>query len=210
MEEYLGTLDTVLSAIRRSIAALAVGVVVAAAMPVGVAAQAVAILTVDRAQYTPGQTVVFTGAGWDACPYDIAVNLTGSDGVPVFIGVLTPVNGEFSGSFAAPPDLGSYVLDADGDAPGCVANTPFEVVQNVQTTTTASTTPTTPTAPTPTSVATTTTADVAPASATATTGPVAASADPLPATGSSPVLLVAGSLSLALGVVLVLVRRRLT
>jgi hypothetical protein len=76
-------------------------------------AAAVGVLSVDQDQYTPGQTVTFTGTGWELCEFEIAVNLIGPEGFEL-IGPFTQQGGSFSGSFPASTTLGLYLLDADG------------------------------------------------------------------------------------------------
>lgn len=206
--------------------ALAV-LVVRLAVPVG----AQSALTVDRSQYAPGETVTFAGAGWDACQFDIAINLIDAGGNYTFVDLFTPLNGAFSGTLTAPPALGTYLLDAAGDEPGCGAQVPFEVVAAPATTaapTTTSPTTTTTTTTTTTSPSTTTTNLVASTTtATATTAAGAStSVDPgsapaagvaataggsgLAATGLGERWLLLGVLAAAGGVLLVLAARRAT
>ena len=150
-------------------AATVVVLLVAAAGRAG--AQA-ATLAVDQAEYAPGATVMFTGSGWEGCPFDVGVFLFDSGGNPTSVGLFTPTNGTFSGTLTAPAAVGTYVLDASGDSPGCAAQAPFEVVV-------APTTTTTTTAPTTTTGGPTTTTSGPTTTTTTTSGPsttVAASA----------------------------------
>ena len=84
-------------------------------------------LTLNRAQYAPGNGVTFTGTAWDACPFGVTITLGhGTDFT--FINEYTPENGSFQGTFAAPNALGTHVVDGHCDAPECVASVTFEVV----------------------------------------------------------------------------------
>jgi large repetitive protein len=108
-----------------------------------VLAQAGPTISTDSPQYLPDTTVTYTGTGWVDCG-DIRIGLLPDD---TFIAVATPdESGSLSGSFTAPLQVGTYGLDATGEA--CSATTSFMVVTSLPTTTTTSTTTTVPTSAT--------------------------------------------------------------
>jgi hypothetical protein len=85
-------------------------------------------------QYTPGQTVSFSGTGWTltrcgTLPFQHSVDIV-LNGSRVATG--TPdLSGSFSGSFKAPMETGPYAVKAVGVFPNCTVFQQFEVVPEV-------------------------------------------------------------------------------
>jgi hypothetical protein len=190
---------------------LVAAVIVAVGVTIGGVAAADGSLNVDHPQYTPGQTVTFTGTGWEACEFQIAVNLATPEPDVVFIGLFDQLNGSFTGTLTAPTLLGTYVLDANGDQSGCVASVPFDVVQTLPTTTTTTFVPqqpppvaatTTVSTTTTTTTVSTTVGTTAPTTTVAptTTAPTTTQAGGvLPATGLDALWVVLGLAALVAG-----------
>ena len=84
-------------------------------------------LTTDGLSYSPGATVTYTGTGWNGCT-SIKVNLFGPGGFTVATNI-TPVAGQFTGSFTAPALAGTEdILIAEGTPnPPCHALTVLAV-----------------------------------------------------------------------------------
>jgi hypothetical protein len=165
--------------IRRAVAVAFFGVVtIGGLITVGdgiAGAQAAPTLTTDAAQYSPGETVTFTGTNWGANCTEIyvfgVISGAKSGGTTVAKGI-DPVNGSFTGTWeAANGGNDSYtniLLAQSLNDPTCRASTTFEVLAP-------------PTSSTATTVVPTTTLP----GATTTTAADATSADrEIPRTGS--------------------------
>ncbi len=129
---------------RRGLSGLASVVVVAGLILLGTGVEASGAadpptLSVSPNPATPGETVTFTGAGWEGCTASTVIAIAPGS----IIAVVTAVDGSFLGTFPAPA-VGMYRLSAAaGFGATCRATATLDVAESTATTTAPTTTTTT-------------------------------------------------------------------